>query len=153
YFVIEEDVIVGLIDPKQLVSQVEALLRAAIPQQPVVSQDAARAQDRGQYQQILSLRVGRELYAMTLDRIERIQASVRLTPLPSHVSYFDGMADVGDAIVPVVDLRRMQGGELQPFDMSERPPCILTTLEGAMMGILVDQVLRIVDVLPERFEP
>jgi chemotaxis signal transduction protein len=63
------------------------------------------------------------------------------------------MADVGDAIVPVIDLRRQQGSALQPFDTSERPPCVLTVLEGAMTGILVDQVLSIVDVPPERFEP
>jgi chemotaxis signal transduction protein len=153
YFVLHDDKIVGLIDPKQLLAQVASSLRAAIPQQPVAAPEVARAPELGQYQQCLSVRVGRELYAMTLDRIERIQAAVRLTPLPSHIAYFDGMADVGDAIVPVIDLRRQQGAELQPFDTTERPPCILTLLEGAMTGILVDQVLSIVDIPPERLEP
>jgi chemotaxis signal transduction protein len=152
YFVMREDEIVGLIDPKLLLSQVAPTLRAAIPQQPAASEEAEHVEAAGHYQQLLSLRVGRELYAMTLDRIERIQASVRLTPLPSHIAYFDGMADVGDAVVPVIDLRRQQGAELQRFDTSETPPCILTVLEGAMTGILVDQVLSIVDVPPERFE-
>ena len=152
YFVMREDEIVGLIDLKLLLSQVAPTLRAAIPQQPTASEEAAHVEAAGQYQQALSLRVGRELYAMTLDRIERIQASVRLTPLPSHIAYFDGMADVGDAVVPVIDLRRQQGAELQRFDTSETPPCILTVLEGAMTGILVDQVLSIVDVPPEHFE-
>jgi chemotaxis signal transduction protein len=152
YFVLHDDEIVGLIDPKLLLSQVAPTLRAAVPQQPV-AQETSRAEELGQYQQLLSLRVGRELYAMTLDRIERIEASVRLTPLPSHIAYFDGLADVGDAVVPVIDLRRQQGTELQPFDSSERPPCILTLLEGSMTGILVDQVLSIVDIQPERFEP
>ncbi len=152
YFVLREDEIVGLLDPKLLLAQVAASLRAAVPQH-LAAPETARAEEVGQSQQLLSLRVGRELYAMTLDRIERIQASVRLTPLPSNIAYFDGMADVGDAIVPVIDLRRQQGTELQPFDMSERPPCILTLLEGAMTGILVDQVLSIVDIPPERFEP
>jgi purine-binding chemotaxis protein CheW len=153
YFVRNGDEIVGLIDPKQLLSQVAPSLRAAIPQQPVAPPEASRGAGLGQYQRCLSLRVGRELYAMTLDRIDRIQASVRLTPLPSHIAYFDGMADVGDAIVPVIDLRRQQGEALQPFDTTERPPCILTVLEGAMTGILVDQVLSIVDIPPEQFEP
>jgi chemotaxis signal transduction protein len=153
YFVMHDNEIVGLIDPKLLLSQVAPTLRAAIPEKATAAAAEARAEDLGQYQQLLSLRVGRELYAMTLDRIERIQASVQLTPLPSHISYFDGMADVGDAVVPVIDLRRQQGTALQPFDTSERPPCILTVLEGAMTGILVDQVLSIVDILPERFEP
>jgi len=153
YFVLHGDQIVGLIDPKQLLAQVAPWLRAAIPQQPTATLGASDASELGQYQQLLSLRVGRELYAMTLDRIDRIQASVRLTPLPSDIAYFDGMADVGDAIVPVIDLRRQQGAELQPFDSTERPPCILTVLDGAMTGILVDQVLSIIDIPPERFEP
>ena len=153
YFVLHADEIVGLIDLKQLLSQVGPALRAAIPQQTAPAPEVARSDERGQRQQLLSLRVGRELYAMTLDRIERIQASVMLTALPSNISYFDGMADVGDAIIPVIDLRRQQGTALRPFDMSERPPCILTVLEGAMTGILVDQVLSIIDIQPERLEP
>src|SRR5258708_1992541 len=83
YFVHQDDAIVGLIDPKQLLSQVAQSLRAAIPQRPVATPEGSRAEKLGQYQQCLSLRVGHELYAMTLDRIERILASVRLTPLPS----------------------------------------------------------------------
>jgi chemotaxis signal transduction protein len=153
YFVLHDDQIIGLIDPKQLLSQVAPALRAAIPQKPAAAPEASRAVQLGQYQQLLSLRVGRELYAMTLDRIDRIHASVRLTPLPSDIAYFDGMADVGDAIVPVIDLRRQQGAQLQPFDTRDRPPCILIVLDGAMTGILVDQVLSIIDLLPERFEP
>jgi len=31
---------------------------------------------------------------------------VVLTPLPDRQTGFDGMADVGDAVVPVIDLRR-----------------------------------------------
>jgi chemotaxis signal transduction protein len=153
YFVLQEDEIVGLLDLEQLLSQVAPWLRASLPQLLVAPAAAPAEEERGQSQQLLSLRVGRELYAMTLDRIDRIQASVKLTPLPSHIPYFDGMADVGDAIVPVIDLRRQQGTGLRPFDTTDRPPCVLTTLEGAMTGILVDQVLSIIDIQPERLEP
>jgi purine-binding chemotaxis protein CheW len=153
YFVMGEDEIVGLIDPKLLLAQVAEVVRGAIPQKAAATTEAARAEEHGQLQQLLSLRVGREYYAVTLDRIERIEASVRLTPLPSHIAYFDGLADVGDAVIPVIDLRRQQGAELQPFDVNERPPCILTMLEGAVTGVLVDQVLSIIDIAPERFEP
>jgi len=153
YFVLRDNEIVGIIDPKLLLSQIAAELRAAVPQRPSEAPEATRAETAGRYQQLLSVRVGRELYAMTLDRIERIVASVQLTPLPSHIGYFDGLADVGDAVIPVIDLRRQQGERLQPFDTLETPPCILTMLEGATTGILVDQVLSIVDIPAERFEP
>jgi purine-binding chemotaxis protein CheW len=152
YFVLGDDVIVGLIDPKQLVLQVEQSLRDAVPKRSEEEGDSVAADTLGRHQQLLTLRVGREVYGMTLDRIERIQASVDLTPLPSHVHYFDGMADVGDAIVPVIDLRRQQGEALLPFDATDKPPCILTMLEGALTGILVDQVLSILDIPPEGFE-
>ena len=52
----------------------------------------------------LTLGVRDELFGLALDRIERIQASVRLSPLPESMTYFDGLADVGDAVVPVIDL-------------------------------------------------
>jgi hypothetical protein len=40
-------------------------------------------------------------------------------------------------------LRAQQGPAPTPFEIVERPPCILTWLEGAVTGILVDQVLTI----------
>lgn len=153
YFVLGDDEIVGVLDPRQLVAQVERSLRDAVPCMAIGEGEVASARAaHAPNEQLLALRVGRELYGMPLDRIARIESSVTLTPLPSHLAYFDGMADVGDAIVPVIDLRRQQGESLQPFDTSTRPPCILTVLEGAMTGLLVDQVLSIFDVAPERFE-
>ena len=151
YFVLGEGEIVGLIDPRQLVAQVESSLRNAVPRRPSEAADAG-AESHGRSRQLLTMRVGSELYGVTLDRIERIEASVHLTPLPETVEYFDGMADVGDAIVPVIDLRRQRGGAVAALDAAEKPPCILTMIEGAMTGILVDQVLSILDIPPDRFE-
>jgi chemotaxis signal transduction protein len=152
YFVLGEGDIVGVIDPPQLVAQVESSLRDAIPRRPSEATDAG-AESHGRNRQLLTMRVGSNLYGVTLERIARIEASVHLTPLPDTIDYFDGMADVGDAIVPVLDLRRQQGGAAAAVDTAERPPCILTMIEGAMTGILVDQVLSILDIPPDSFEP
>ena len=54
--------------------------------------------------------------------------------------------------MPVIDLRRQQGPKLTPFEVSDRPPCILARLEGAVTAILVDQVLTIQNIPLERFE-
>jgi purine-binding chemotaxis protein CheW len=153
YFVLNDNDIVGIIDPVALFAQVETELRACIPRASAEPQAIAGTNGGSQYSRLLTVRVGRELYGITLDRIERIQASAELTPLPTDIHYFDGLADVGDAIVPVIDLRRQQGTALTPFEMSDRPPCILARLEGAVTGILVDQVLTIQNIPLERFEP
>jgi purine-binding chemotaxis protein CheW len=155
YFVLNDDdgdEIVGIISPRALIAQIEPALRECIPRAAAETPAAAVKHTGGQYRRLLTMRVGRELYGITLDRIERIQASAELTPLPTDIHYFDGMADVGDAIVPVIDLRRQQGERLKPFDVGHHPPCILTVLEGAVTGILVDQVLTIQDVPVDRFE-
>jgi chemotaxis signal transduction protein len=91
---------------------------------------------------LLSVRVGRELLALPLERVERIQAAVLLTPLPQPGTGFHAMTDVGDATVPVLDLRR----HIADAGTAATPPCTLVQIEGALAGLAVDQVLRIEDI-------
>jgi chemotaxis signal transduction protein len=91
---------------------------------------------------LLSVRVGRELLALPLERVERIQASVLLTPLPQPGTGFHAMTDGGDAAVPVLDLRR----HVADAGSAPTPPCMLVQIEGALAGLAVDQVLRIEDI-------
>lgn len=150
YIVLGEDHIVGIISPQKLVEQIRQQLNNAIPADPWSSGEKPEDDAPVAHHQLLTVRVGEELFGLTLERIERILASVRLTPLPTSAEHFDGMADVGDGVIPVIDLRKQVQGGGEP---SAQPPCILTMLEGAMAGILVDQVLSIRDVPADRFEP
>jgi chemotaxis signal transduction protein len=151
YLVLEADHIVGVISPVKLVEQVRAELVSVIPFNSRQQADTGAPKEPSQSHQLLTVRVGDELFGLTLERIERILASVRLTPLPSTAEHFDGMADVGDGVIPVIDLRK-QVARLEPPSPEAQPPCLLTMLEGAMAGILVDQVLSISEVPAERFE-
>lgn len=150
YFVMGEDKIVGIVSPSKLVEQVRQELSNAVPADPWISGEKPAAQEATQHHQLLTVRVGQELFGLTLERIERILASVRLTPLPSTAVHFDGLADVGDGVIPIIDLRKQVPSE---GEGSQTPPCILTLLEGAVAGILVDQVLSIRDISADRFEP
>jgi len=143
YFVIGSEHIVGIIDPAALTAQVGGSLAELAPREststsaPIVEAALEKAS-----QKLLSVRVGRELFALPLDRVERIQASVVLTPLPQPGTGFDGMADVGDATVPVLDLRR----RIEHSGSDPNPPCALVEIEGSLVGLAVDQVLRIEDI-------
>lgn len=94
----------------------------------------------------LTLRVADDFFAIDLDRVDSILSSVRLSPLPGDGNGFDGLADAGDRVVPVLDLRRRLKAA---GTASEAPPCVLLQLEGSMAGITADQVLRIEDVAAE----
>lgn len=151
YFVRGADEIVGIIDPVALVTQILFTLRQWLPQN--VAAPVTTGEIGGNYRRFLTLRVRDELFGMALDRIERIQAAVDLTPLPDTIAFFDGMADVGDTVVPVIDLNRQLDRSLSSLDGDRHPPCILTMLEGSLTGILVDQVLSILDVPSDSIEP
>ncbi len=134
--------ILGILSPDALLDQVRNDLAALAPmvhsEVPTVDERAAD----GDNQKLLVVRAGRESFAVPLDRVERIEPSVRMTPLPHVELGFDAMVDAGDRPVPIQDLRRRIGSETQPQDM---PPCVLIALEGALAGLVVDQVIGIED--------
>jgi len=142
YFVIGREQIVGIIDPAALIGQVGAALAALVPRVAKAAKETEIVSTPKLSRKLLTVRVGREFLALPLDRVERIQASVVLTPLPEPGTGFHAMADVGDATVPVLDLRL----RIPEAGAAPNPPCTLVKIEGALAGLAVDQVLRIEDV-------
>ena len=143
YFVLETENIVGIIDLVALTGQVGdavAELAPAKPGAPAAIEIVLESTKSSQ--KLLAVRLGRELFALPVDRVERIQASIVLTPLPQHGTGFHGMADVGGAMVPVLDLRRA----IEHSGLDPHPPCTVVRIEGALAGLAIDQVLRIVDI-------
>jgi chemotaxis signal transduction protein len=143
YFVIETEHIVGIIDLLALTRQVGDAVAELVPREPSATGAAqiAVASAKASHK-LLAVRLGRELFALPLDRVERIQASVVLTPLPQSGTGFHGMADVGGTMVPVLDLRRA----IEHAGSDPNPPCTLVRIEGALAGLVIDQVLRIEDI-------
>jgi chemotaxis signal transduction protein len=143
YFVIETEHIVGIIDLVALTGQVGDAVAELAPREPDLPTSAQIVVESAKAShKLLAVRLGRELFALPLDRVERIQAAIVLTPLPQPGTGFHGMADVGDTMVPVLDLRRA----IEHAGSDPNPPCTLVQIEGALAGLAVDQVLRIEDI-------
>ena len=147
YLVKPDESIVAIIDPETLVRQVADELPAWVPAAHAAEPASVPAQPM-EFHQYLTLRVGREFLAVPLDRIQRLQANVRFTPIPDPGAGFHGLVDVGDAVVPVIDLRRILAEGTEPPVSDTPPPCLLTMMEGGLAGIIVTQVLRI-ETIPE----
>jgi chemotaxis signal transduction protein len=152
YLVRADDSIVAIIDPHSMLRPVDDDLHDWVPSTQVADHNAVPAKPM-EYHQFLTLRVGREFIAVPLDRIQRLQASVQMTPIPDRGLGFDGLADVGDAIVPVIDLRRVLAEETDSTASDAAPPCLLAMIEGGVAGIIVNQVLRIETVPESQISP
>jgi chemotaxis signal transduction protein len=149
YFVIETEHIVGIIDLAALTAQVGNAVAELAPHEPSAALTAEIVAPQARpSQKLLAVRLGRELFALPLDRVERIQASIVLTPLPRPGTGFHGIADVGGAMVPVLDLRR----SIEHAGQDPHPPCALVRIEGALAGLAIDQVLRIEDIADDHIE-
>ncbi len=101
-----------------------------------------------EFHQYLTLRIGREFLAVPLDRIQRLEASIEVTPIPDRGTGFHGLADVGDNVVPVIDLLQILSIGGEPILLEPNPPCLLAMVEGGIAGVIVHQVLPI-ETVPE----
>jgi chemotaxis signal transduction protein len=153
-YAVIDDRILAIIEPLALVGERLADVERLTPQgphngltqMPMPDVAAARAAAARPGYRFLTLRIRDEFFAIDLDRVDSILSTVRLSPLPDGGNGFDGLADAGDKVVPVLDLRRRLTGQPSPDDT---PPCVLLQLEGSTAGLAVDQVLRIEDVPAE----
>jgi purine-binding chemotaxis protein CheW len=152
YLVRADDSIVAIIDPKSLLAPIDVDLGGWVPTLNAEEHAAASVRPM-EFHQYLTLRVGREYLAIPLDRIQRLQAAVQMTPIPDRGMGFDGLADVGDAIVPVIDLRRILAADSDAPGSDAPPPCLLAMIEGGVAGIIVNQVLRIETVPESQISP
>ena len=149
YFVLETEHIVGIIDLLALTGQVGDAVAGLMPREPSTQASIEIVLDQPKNsQKLLAVRLGRELFALPVDRVERIQASIAMTPLPQPGTGFHGIADVGGTMVPVLDLREA----IEHSGSDPDPPCAVVWIEGGLAGLAIDQVMRIVDVPDEHVE-
>lgn len=85
----------------------------------------------------LTCRVGREWYAINVDRVIRVLHLVALTELPDPGPDVLGLLTLPDRVAPVIDLRRRFGLTDAPFQL-ETPIVAVDTPHGAV-GLVVDE--------------
>jgi purine-binding chemotaxis protein CheW len=86
--------------------------------------------------------VGGHVFALDVRQIREIVRWHDVTPLPRAPLLIEGVVDLRDAVVPVVDLGRALGGE--PVQESAHARIVVLESDGLLLGLRVD---RAVDVL------
>jgi purine-binding chemotaxis protein CheW len=90
--------------------------------------------------QVVIFRVGPQEFALDIFQIERILRYERPASLPSAPDFLEGVVQYGDAVVPVVDLRK----RLEvPAQLTDEVRIMVLRLDDQKVGILVDQVLEV----------
>ena len=96
--------------------------------------------------QLITFKVGNELYGIEILKIQELIAFKDVTPVPNLPDFIIGVINLRGNVIPVIDLRKkfsMTSKEYNKFNV-----IIVLSLENRMVGVVVDSVQDVVS-LPE----
>lgn len=101
--------------------------------------------------QIVTFRLGEDLFAADIFSVERVLRYREPTPVPNVPPWIEGVTEYQSRVVPVVNLRARFGMPPRPA-VNETRMLVLAT-EGAWIAAVVDAVLDVSTLDPSRLAP
>lgn len=88
------------------------------------------------------------LFGVSSEYVVEIITNHTITKLPLVPEYVRGIINLRGQIIPIVDIRMLLGHE------GENDQCtIILNIDGTMVGILIDSVLKMTDIEKESIRP
>lgn len=91
-------------------------------------------------------------YAISLLQLQEIIADFEVTSMPHLPVLYDGVVSVRGEAIPLMNLRRSFGRSEVCGVRSRRSRVLIVDLDENAVGVLVDEVYRVVTIEPERIE-
>jgi purine-binding chemotaxis protein CheW len=91
--------------------------------------------------QLVTFRVGEELFAADIRSVERVLAYVAPRPVPGVPQWVEGVIEYQERVVPVIDLRRRFGMPAPTADSGMR--MLILAAGDEWVGAIVDAVLEV----------
>lgn len=104
-----------------------------------------------QVSQIVTFRLGDELFAADIFSVERVLRYTQPTPVPNVPTWIDGVIDYQGRVVPVIDLRKRFEFPAAPVPADGR--ILVLTIDGEWVAVTVDGVLDVSLLDPSRLAP
>jgi purine-binding chemotaxis protein CheW len=101
--------------------------------------------------ELLSFRLGGEVYAVLVADVREVLKSYHLTSVPNTPNYILGVMSLRGAMLPVIDLCKRFG--LAPGANDEKSRIVVVSSADEEVGLLVDQVTGVFRVLPDEIKP
>jgi purine-binding chemotaxis protein CheW len=109
---------------------------------------AARGPER---MQLVTFRVGDELFAADVMSVERVLRYSAPRPIPNVPAWLEGVIDYGGHVVPVIDMRARF--ELDAAARRESARILIVAAGDDWIGAIVDAVEEVVSVPRDRLSP
>ena len=102
-------------------------------------------------QQLVTFRLGDDLFAADIYSVERVLRYQPPTPIPNVPEWVDGVIEYRGRIIPVIDLRRRFGLERMPRGPQSR--ILVFSVGNDWIGAIVDAVLEVASPTSDQLAP
>lgn len=92
--------------------------------------------------QYIVVRIGNEQYGINIKYIDNIVRNQKITRVPKTQTYYKGVINLRGEIIPVMSIRLKLG--LGDDEFTDKTRIIIVKIEGATIGVIVDQVREVV---------
>lgn len=101
---------------------------------------------------IVGFRLKDEEFAFDIMKVIEIIKIKEITEVPTAPDFIEGVINLRGKIIPIIDLRKRFG--LQSAEAAaEQRIIIVEFVKGQYTGVVVDQVSKVINVLPEQVLP
>lgn len=100
--------------------------------------------------QYIVFSINQQIFGIELFKTKEVLSYRKITPLPQVEGFVKGIINLRGAIIPVFDLREkfnLPAKEYTRFNV-----IIVVEIAGRVMGVIVDEISDVLEILPEEFQ-
>ena len=94
--------------------------------------------------------INQQIFGIEISKIKEVLNYRKITPLPQAKGFVRGIINLRGAVIPVFDLR--EKFNLPAKEYTRFHVIIVVEIAGRIMGIIVDEISDVLDILPEEFQ-
>lgn len=94
--------------------------------------------------------INQQIFGIEIFKIKEVLSYRKITPLPQVERFVRGIINLRGTIIPVFDLR--EKFNLLAKEYTKFHVIIVVEIAGRVMGVMVDEVSDVLEILPEEFQ-
>lgn len=101
--------------------------------------------------QLVSFKLGIEEFGVNILKVREINRFMEITQMPQAPDFVEGIINLRDKVIPVINLRKRLHMETAPMDKNTR--IIVVEIDGRILGFIVDSVSKVLRISADIIEP
>jgi len=94
--------------------------------------------------------INQQIFGIEIFKIKEVLSYRKITPLPVAEGFVRGIINLRGAVIPVFDLR--EKFNLPAKEYTRFHVIIVVEIAGRIMGVIVDEISDVLEILPEEFQ-